>query len=159
MKKTRQFLTILLAGLVLTAFGAVVPKNTQTLELQQGWNLIALAGEPLRPQELLSHQVLVFDNASQSYIQYTAGMKLERGQSVWLYSTENQPMELALVSTEVVPPETQPDGNAWDMIGAATDTPSWLENVIQPFFRWDAQQGFAPTNEAVKGQGYWVQVK
>ena len=151
MKKTRQFLTILLAGLVLTVFGAVVPKNTQKLELQQGWNLIALAGEPLNPQELLSHQVLVFDNASRSYIQYTAGTKLERGQSVWLYSTENQPMELALVSTETVPPETQPDGNAWSMIGAATDTPSWLENVIQPFFRWDAVKGFVPESQPVAG--------
>ena len=161
MDRMRQFLTILLFGFALTGFGAVVPKNEQPLELKAGWNLVALEGTPLLPQkELLPLKPLVFDKESQSYVRYVEGMELERGQAVWLYSEEAQSIELALVSTDAAQTsEAQPDGDPWSMIGAASDTPSWLEDVIQPFFRWDAQQGFAPTNDVVKGQGYWVRLK
>lgn len=161
MDKMRQFLTILLFCFAMTGFGAVVPENEQPLELQAGWNLVALEGTPLLPQkELLPLAPVVFDTKSQSYVRYVEGMELARGQAVWLYSEEAQSVKLALVSTGTAPTsEAQPDGAPWSMVGAASDTPSWLENVILPFFRWDAQQGFAPTNEAVKGQGYWVQMK
>lgn len=161
MDRRRQLLTILLLGVAVTVFGAVVPKNEQLLELKAGWNLVALKGTPLRPQEeLLPLKPLVFDEDSCSYVLYNMTMDLQRGQAVWLYSETDQSISLALVSTPEELPEAQPSSDLeWSMIGAATNTPSWIEDVIQPFFRWDAPKGFVQVNEPVADQGYWVQVK
>ena len=160
MDRKRQLLTILLLGLTVTVFGAVVPSNPRELDLKAGWNLVALKGKPLIPQELLSLRALVLDSSSQSFIRYDATMELQRGKAVSLYSETEHSITLTLVSTAEELPEALPSADLeWNMIGATSAAPSWLEDVVQPFVRWDAPKGFVPANEPGAGQGYWVQMK
>ena len=159
MNQIRQFLTILLFGCALTMFGSVVPKNSQTLELSAGWNLVALEGVPLRMQEFLELRPMVYEEDSHSYIMGTEETTFQRGMALWIFSDVAKSVEVPLVSASVATPEAQL-GVGWNLVGTADAEPPWLERVVFPLFKWDVEQGrFMSTETPEAEQGYWVKLK
>lgn len=150
----RQFLTILLTISALSTFGAVEPKAPQKLVLSAGWNLVALEGEPMEPKQFLELKPMVFDEESKSYIQCTLETILSRGMAFWIYRAEATTVELALRVGSATVPDAQPTQSAWSLVGAASETPSWLEQVTR-LFQWNTKRGYVPAVPA-KGQGYWA---
>ena len=155
----RQFLTILLFGCVLTMFGAVVPKNTQTLELSAGWNLVALQGTPLDKQKFLELKPMFYEETSHSYVLCTEDIEMVRGMAAWIYSPEARTIKIPLVAASTTLPPVQPTVFAWTLAGSADDAPSWLGQVTRPFFLWDTDKGFMPAETPEAQTGYWVKLK
>lgn len=156
MDKMQQFLTILLLGCILSAYGAAVPKAEQTLQLSPGWNLVALEGTPLRMQEFLELRPMVFEEATRSYTRVTESTVLRRGTAVWIHSEKVNEEKIPLVAASAAESEAISADDGWSLVGAASDRPSWLEQVTPPFFRWEPKRGFVPTSTPTSGQGYWV---
>ena len=140
-------------------FGVVVPKNSQTLELSAGWNLVALEGVPLRMQEFLELRPMVYEEDSHSYIMATEETTFQRGMAAWIYSPEARTKEIPLVSSSTTLPPVQPTVFGWTLAGAVDNIPPWLEQVARPFFRWDAEKGFVPAETPEAKRGYWVKAK
>ena len=155
MDKMRQFLTILLTVCAISVFGAVEPKVPQELALSVGWNLVALEGESVNPTQFLELKPWIYDENSKSYIQCTPETDLSRGMAFWIYSAEAKTVKLALRVGSATAPDAQPTPDTWSLVGAANETPSWLEQVTR-LFQWDARKGYVPTTKPVKGQGYWA---
>ena len=83
---------------------------------------------------------------------YLHASTLEANHGYWFYVEEAM---IFLLVPQADAPEAQPKADAWSLVGAASETPSWLEQVTR-IFQWDAQRGFVPVETPVKGQGYWV---
>ena len=137
---------------------AAVPKNTQTLELSAGWNLVALKGTPLNTQKFLELKPMVYEEESHSYVLCTEDTEMMRGMALWIFSAVAKNVEVPLVSASVTAPEMQL-GAGWNLVGIAETEPSWLEQVAKPFFRWDAEKGFVPAETPEAKRGYWVKAK
>ena len=150
----RQFLTILLIVCAISVFGAVEPKVPQELALSAGWNLVVLEGEPVEPTQFLELKPMVYDEESKSYIQCTSETVLSRGMAFWIYRAEAKTVKLALRVGSTTAPDAQPKADAWSLVGAASETPSWLEQVTR-LFQWNTKRGYVPAVPA-KGQGYWA---
>ena len=140
-------------------FGAVVPKNIQTLELSAGWNLVALKGTPLDTQEFLELKPMFYNAASHSCVLCTEDTEMVRGMALWIFSDVAKSVEVPLVSASMAAPDAQL-GAGWNLVGTADDEPPWLERVVLPLFKWDVEQGrFMSTETPEAGRGYWVKLK
>ncbi len=159
MDRTRRFLTILSLACALAAFGAVEPKAVQTLELQPGWNLVALEGVPLRMQEFLELRPMVYEEDSHSYVLCTENTEMMRGMALWIFSDVARTIKIPLVSASTTLPPVQPAVFDWTLAGAVDNTPLWLEQVARPFFLWDTDKGFMPAETPEAQTGYWVKAK
>ncbi len=161
MKNTQTIPTILalVALLSLTpARGAAIPKAYQTLGLSAGWNLVALEGVPLRMEEFLRLKPLGFDDVSRTYVPCTADSVLQSGTVLWIYSPTAQSVEVPLVSRTAAPPVTEPTA-IWSLVGVGDEAPSWLGQLLWPFYTWDAQHGFIRAESPEPRNVYWVKAK
>ena len=86
---------------------------------------------------------------------YVRATRLEANRGYWFHVQEE--MAYALLPREHVS-ESMP-GKEWSLVGAASDRPAWLEQVMRLFFRWDEKNGFVPAAMPAEGQGYWVKNK
>ena len=126
-----------------------VSENYLTLKLKAGWNLVSFPFM-LKPNDkavLLALRPFAVENES-----YSRASTLEANRGYWFFVDEK--MTFTLVP-EADAPEAQPTPDIWSLVGAASETPSWLEQVTR-LFQWDAQKGFVPAEKPAKGQGYWV---
>lgn len=127
----------------------VVGNNGLILKFQTGWNLVSFPFK-LKPNDettLLTLAPFAVVNES-----YSRASTLEANCGYWFFVDEKMTFTLM---PQADAPEAQPTPDAWSLVGAASETPSWLEQVTR-LFQWDAQKGFVPVDSPVKGQGYWV---
>ena len=113
------------------------------------WNLVSFPFM-LKPNDeaaLLALAPFAVENKS-----YLRASTLEANRGYWFFVDEQ--MTFTLVP-EADAPDAQPTPDAWSLVGAASETPSWLEQVMR-LFQWDAQRSYMPAAKPVKGQGYWV---
>ena len=126
-----------------------VAENYLPLKLKAGWNLVSFPFM-LKPNDeavLLALRPFAVENEN-----YLHASTLEANRGYWFYMDE---MMTFLLVPQADAPNAQPKANAWSLVGAASETPSWLEQVTR-LFQWDAQKGFVLVETLVKGQGYWV---
>ena len=126
-----------------------VSENFLTLKLRPGWSLVSFPFTLKLTDEAALLALRPFAVENESYLHAST---LEANRGYWFYVDEAMTF---LLVPQADAPNAQPKANAWSLVGAASETPSWLEQVTR-FFQWDAQKGYLPTDSPVKGRGYWV---
>ena len=126
-----------------------VSENYLTLRLQPGWNLVSFPFmlKPNDESALLALAPFAVENES-----YLRASTLEANRGYWFFVDEQMTFTLM---PQADAPEAQPTTDAWSLVGAANETPSWLEQVTR-LFQWDTQKGYIPVEKPEAGKGYWV---
>lgn len=133
-----RLLTLALCCLLsAVAFAAVVPTNSQTLTLQQGWNLVTLKC-PITQEEVnkfLNLNPIRLDTEKQCYVRCANATDIQVGVGYWIYSASEEEVnvELALDLTQASW-QTAGLGSGWSLVGVATNS-NW-QNGTSAIWQW-----------------------